>query len=184
MALSDLFTVTQLELVMGGAYRLVELAQASSTADPKYTAFVAQVRVASQGDVYSIMQVAFDPLDPTVATSPVAQSYCLACAVYWAWSYGTGGQAVPDPVVRNRDLAMQALDVIRRGNSGLGTSTEPVSQMPTKQVDMDATGTSGLTGSGWTRSNWGGFCVFFLTCGLGWFLLSCAHDRLSCLWVA
>lgn len=157
MAFSDLFTIAQLELVMGGAYRLVELAQATSTIDAKYTTFIAQVRVAAQGDVYSIMQVTFDPLDPTVSSSPVAQSYCLACAVYWAWSYGTGGQAVPDPVVRNRELAMQALDTIRRGNAGLGTSTEPVAQMPTKQVDMDATGTSGNPGSGWTRKNFGGF---------------------------
>ena len=158
MALSDLFTQAQLEMCIGGAYRLVELAQAKTQSDQKYLDFIAQVRASAQGDVYSIMQVTFDPLDPTVPTSPVAQTYCLSCAVYWAWSYGTGGQAVPDPVVRNRDIAMQALDTIRKGNAALGTSTEPASAAPAHQVDMDATGTSGSPGSGWTRAHWGGFC--------------------------
>ena len=158
MALSDLFTQKQLELAMGGSYRLVELAQAQSSADQKYLDFIAQVRLAAQGDVYSIMQVTFDPLDPTVAASPIAQTYCLSLAVYWAWSYGTGGQSIPAPVVGNREIAMQALDTIRRGNMALGTETEPVSQMPAKMVDMDSSGTSGEPGSGWTRKSWGGFC--------------------------
>lgn len=152
MALSDLFTQAQLERVCGGAYRLVELAQASSSVDQAYLDFIAQVRLAAQADVYGLMQVAFDPTDPTVSTSPVAQAHCLSIARYWAWSYGTGGQAIPEDVSRDRTMALEGLTTIRDGQAALGTDTEPTSNAGAKTVTLDSTGTRIL------RANMRGFC--------------------------
>jgi hypothetical protein len=81
----------------------------------------------------------------------------MPMAVYWAYHKGTAGQAIPEPVKSAYAEARQALMDFRAGNRSLGTATEAARSAPAHGVDMDATGPSGLPGSGWTRKNWGGF---------------------------
>lgn len=158
MALPDLFSQADLEIAIGQAANLVELARASSTADPAYAAFVAQVRRAVQGDVYSLLAPSVDITDPNIPISDFVQGQCMPMAVYWAYHKGTAGQAIPDPVRAAYQEAKQALIDFREGNRSLGTQNEAARSAPAHDVDMDATGPSGAPGSGWTRKNWGGFC--------------------------
>lgn len=149
---SELFTLAQIETAVGGARTLVQLAKASDTSDARYAAFVAEVRAAAEGDVYSIVQVPFDIADPTVPAAVFLQQHCLAIAVYWAYSKGSGGQAMPEDVRTKYSEAIGVLREVRSGERSLGTDTEPASQLPAQRVSLDA-----VPGS-WTRTNWGGFC--------------------------
>lgn len=158
MPLADLFSQAELEIACGGADRLVRLAKASSASDAAYTAFIAQVRRAAQGDLYSLIEPSAVITDPNVPLSDFIQSQCLPIGVYWAHHKGTGGQAIPDEVRAAYDRALAALREFRAGDRSLGTETEGARSGPAHQVDMDATGPSGSPGSGWTRQNFGGFC--------------------------
>lgn len=151
MAFSNLFEVADLETAMGGAYRLVQLAKATDTNDPRYATFIALVREGAQGDAYGRAKIAFDPLDPTVPSAGILRSKCLLLAVYWAWSYGTGGEAIPDGVSTNRDQAIELLRELRTGDATLDTEDDPASNVGTKLVDLNRTGRV-------SRRNMGGFC--------------------------
>src|SRR5262245_59311741 len=105
MPLANLFTDAQLEIGVGGADRLVQLAKAQSYGDATYTAFVAEVKRAANGRVYAILKVAIDITDPNVAIAGAIQQYALALGVYWAWWMGTGGTALPDEVVKAHEAA-------------------------------------------------------------------------------
>ena len=146
------FTQSQLEIAVGGAPNLVRLAKASNTADPQYAAFVVEVQSAALMELYSILQVAFDPNDPTVAGSIYAQQYGVTLGVYWAHHKGTGGIEIPEKVDAAHDKTLTAIKEARSGSTALGTTTDPTSNAGAKTVTVDA------TGSRIVRRNMGGFC--------------------------
>lgn len=158
MSLAELFTTSDLEVAIGQAANLVELAKASNAADSAYAAFVSQVRGAVQGDIYSLIQSSIDIADPQIANSDFLKALALSMAVYWAYHKGSAGQTIPEPVRQAYADAKQTLIDFREGNRSLGTEVEAARSEPAHQVDMNATGPSGTPFSGWTRGNWGGYC--------------------------
>lgn len=151
MALSNLFELADLETAMGGAYRLVQLAKATDTSDARYATFIALVRQGAQGDAYGRAKIAFDPLDSTVPNAGLLRSNCLLLAVYWAWSYGSGGEAIPDGVSQNRTQAIALLRELRSGEATLDTEDDPASNAGAKLVDLNSSGRV-------SRRNMGAFC--------------------------
>ncbi len=152
MSLADLFTDAQLEIGVGGADRLVQLAKATAYGDATYQAFVTEVRRAANGRVYAILKVAIDITDPNVAVAGAVQQYAIAIAVYWAWWMGTGGTAVPDEVVKAYTAALEGLKEIVRGDETIGTEADPATTLGVKVRSIDAAGVRIL------RKNMGGFC--------------------------
>lgn len=152
MALSDLFTNAQLEIALGGASRLVQLANAQSVSDAACVAFIAEVRAAADADVYSVVQVPFDITDATVQGAAFLSQAALSIAVFQAWYKGTGGQAVPEQVDKERTVALGRIKELASGERGLGTETEPTSATGVRTVTLDMTGTRIL------RRNMPGFC--------------------------
>lgn len=151
MALSNLWTQAQLEIACGGAASLVRLAKAPNASSAVYTDFIAEVRKASQGIVYAIVQVAFDPTDSTVPGADLLQQHCLAVGVYWAYHKGTGGHAIPDDVRRAYDDALAILRELKKGELALGTEDEPTGNHGAETVTVrDSTRA--------LRSNMRGFC--------------------------
>jgi hypothetical protein len=129
---------------------LVQLAKARSIDDPIVQGFVAEVQRASSGNVYAILQVVFDPTDPTFAAADYVQQSAVTIGAYWAHNKSTGGQEIPPNVKEAYTDAIAQLKETRAGLTSLGTDKEPTSQVQSHQVDM--------TGRGWTRKSWGGFC--------------------------
>jgi hypothetical protein len=158
LALPDLYADADLELAIGSAANLVQLCRASSVADPAYAAFKAQVRRAAQGDLYSMIEPSVVISDANVAISDFIQAQALPIAVYWAYHKGSAGQTIPEPAKAAYADARAALVEFREGTRSLGTQTEGARSAAAHQVDMDASGTSGNPGSGWTRGNFGGYC--------------------------
>ncbi|HZU84105.1 MAG TPA: hypothetical protein VE987_14350, partial [Polyangiaceae bacterium] len=150
--LPDLFSDAQLEIAVGGADRLVQLAKAQSYGDPTYQAFVAEVKRAANGRVYAILKVAIDITDPNVALAGAVQQYAIALGVYWAWWMGTGGTALPDEVVKAHDAAIDGLKEIVKGQETIGTEQDPATTLGVKVRSIDAEGVRIL------RKNLGGFC--------------------------
>lgn len=152
MALPPLFTQAQLEVALSGAVSLRQLAKASGPTDPVLAAFVAEVQKAASGNVYAILQVAFDPHDPTFAAADYVQERAVTIGVYWAWHKGTGGVGVPDEVKAAKAEAEADLEKKREGLGALGTDADPASNAGTSLVDIVDDTTRIM------RRNTGGFC--------------------------
>ena len=150
-ALPDPFTTDQLAMAVGGSRKLVELLDkdGDQVADP---ALLVEVKSAAAADLYEILGVAFNPSDPNFAGSPTVQQRGVTLGVYWAWHKSNGGIAIPAEVKEARTEAIEGLKETRAGMRTLATVEDPTASAPAGQVDLDAAGT------GWTRSNWGGFC--------------------------
>lgn len=146
MALADFFTTAQLEIAMGGAQRVVQLAKATGPSDAVYAAFVAEVKANVNGDVYAITQVAFDVADANLQAAGFLKQKALALACYWAHFSGSGGQEVPEQVVRARDLALAQLRELRDGGTSLGIEAAVGTSAQLAQVNPDPAGV-GITRS-------------------------------------
>jgi hypothetical protein len=144
------FPQTRLELALGGTDKLVELAKAPGLSDPLVAAFVAEVQSAAAADVFSILQVVWNPADPTFQGSDFVQQNAVTCGIYWAWHKSTGGIAVPTDIKEARAEALQNLKDARQGLLGLGSDTEPSASYDAYQQRSHR--------HGWTRRGWGGFC--------------------------
>jgi hypothetical protein len=149
------FTQAQLEIAVGGAADLLKLADKSGTgslSSASCQAFIAEVQAAAAGEMYSILQVAFDPADSTFPAADFVKQNALTIGVYWAWHKSTGGLAVPEKVETAKDKAIATLEKAKDGFRSLGTADDPTSNAGAENVDLDTTGTRLL------RSNMGGFC--------------------------
>lgn len=155
MALPDPFSQAQLEIAVGGQSDLLKLADKTATGDLNSTAcqaFIDEVMAAAAGEVLSLLQVAFDPTDPTFQSADFVQQNALVIGVYWAWHKSTGGRAVPADVETAKDKAVATLLQAKDGLRSLGTEDDPTSNAGAENVTLDTTGTRIL------RSNTGGFC--------------------------
>lgn len=155
MGFPALFTQAHLEIATGGADKLLQLADKNRTGninDATVQAFIAEVIRAASGEVYPIVQVAWDPNDPTVTGADALAEAALPIALYWAWHKSTGGVAVPEEVKTARQDAKATLKEMRDGMQALGTTTDPASNAGAKTVDIDSSGKRVL------RRNMGGFC--------------------------
>jgi hypothetical protein len=152
MAFPALFTQAQLEVALGGADKLVQLAKASSSSDPVLATFLAEVQAAASGNVYAILQVAFDPNDPNFAAAQYVQQNAVTIGVYWAWHKSTGGTAVPDEVKAAKVEAERELDNTREGLRSLGSDMNPASNAGAEGVNLVTSNRRIM------RRNTGGFC--------------------------
>lgn len=153
---TSLYTQAQIQVAVGGADKLLQLAdrafKSNNIASAGCQQFLAEVSAATTGEVNSILQVAFDPNDPVYATAQFVVEYALTIAVYWAWHKSTGGIAVPKETKDGADLARAALKEAREGLRSLGTSPSATSNAGALNVDIDHSGRRIL------RKNTGGFC--------------------------
>lgn len=152
--LGDFFTTTQLESAMGGPQRLVQLAKATGVTDPAYLAFAAAVKDNVNGDVYAITQIAFNISDVNLQASGYLRQKALALGCFWAHFAGSGGQEVPDLVVKERDLALEQLKALAAGETSLGIEVSVSTSAQLHQVNVDPAGIgvtrSTLDGAGFT----------------------------------
>jgi hypothetical protein len=153
---AQLYTQTQLAVAVGGADKLLELADRAVKSGQITSAgcqqFLSEVLLATSGEVNSILEVAFDPNDPNYANAAFVQEYALTIAVYWTWHKSTGGLSVPKDVRDGADLARSALKEAREGLRSLGTSPATASNAGATSVTIDTTGQRIL------RTNLNGFC--------------------------
>jgi hypothetical protein len=152
VAYPALFTQAQLELALGGSDKLVELAKASSLVDPILATFVSEVQAAASGNVYAVLQVAFNPTDPTFAAAQYVQQLSVTIGVYWAWHKSTGGVAVPPDVVAAKAEAIVELEKAAKGLRSLGTDVDPTSNTGATSVNLVTSSRRIM------RRNTGGFC--------------------------
>jgi hypothetical protein len=152
VSLPDLISDAQLEIGVGGADRLVQLARAQTYGDATYQAFMAEVKRAANGRVFAILKVAIDITDPNVPIAGTVQQWALAIGVYWAWWMGTGGTAVPPEVAKAHDAAIEGLREIVKGQETIGTEADPATTLGVKVRSIDKEGVRIL------RKNMGGFC--------------------------
>lgn len=158
MSLPPPFTQAQLEIAVGGADQLLELADkrgecgALGLNGAPAQAFIAEVQRAVAGRLYSILQVAFDPTDPMFQGSDFVQQLAVTMGAYWAWHKSTGGIAIPQDVKEANADAEAMLKDTRDGGQGLGTLVDPRSNAGARNVRVDQTGRRVL------RKNMGGFC--------------------------
>lgn len=155
MAYPSPFTTAKLAIALGGDEKLLQLVDKQHTEDitsASCVAFIDEIKEAAAGELYSILQVVFDPADAVFQASPHVIQNALTVGVYWAWHKSTGGMAIPPEVKEAKAEAVAALKEARTGLRSLGTETDPTSNAGVKQVDIDATGTRVL------RSNMGGYC--------------------------
>src|SRR5581483_8321450 len=163
MAFADLFSQAQLEFAVGGAQNLLQLADNKSAptndlASAYCQAFIAEVKRAAAGEVYSILQVKFNPVDPTVPAADFVQQNAVVIGAYRAWQKSTGGVLKENPFENARERASANLEKAAEGIRALGTDMEPSQQLDAHQVDMGGRPASSSAGNPWTRKKWGGFC--------------------------
>lgn len=150
-----LYSQGQLEIATGGADKLRELVDKQKTgqlASASCQAFLAEVHAAALGEVCAILQVAFDPSDPTFQGADFVKQNGVTIGLYWTWHKSTGGIAIPNPVKDAHAEAVASLEKARDGLRSLGTEQDPASNVGSKMVKLDTTGTRV------TRGNMGGFC--------------------------
>ncbi len=155
MAYPAPFTQAQLEIAAGGSADLLQLADKSRTGDlssASCQAFIAEVQRAAAGQLYSILQIVFDPADPTFQAADFVQQNAVVIGVYWAWHKSTGGKAIPPEVITAKNDAVATLEKAAEGLRSLGTDKTPTSNAGAKTVTIDTTGTRIL------RDNMRGFC--------------------------
>ncbi len=143
-----------LEEALGGAYVLVQLAKATGPSDPQVATFSAAVIAKAEGECNTAVEDAFDLDDPNVNLSPTLLSKETDIAVFWAWSRGTNGEAIPGDVREAYQDALRWLDNVATGKRGLGlpTTQNAASATDTKLVNLDPYHVR------MTRWNLGGFC--------------------------
>jgi hypothetical protein len=149
--LAALYTQEQLEIAAGGADELLHLVdkkRTSQLSSAPCQAFLAEVQEAAISDLYSILQIPFNPDDTTVQQSPFVRQNGVTLGLYWTWHKSTGGKAIPDDVKTARVEAIANLKEARESLRTLATSTEPSSSLSSHQVDRGP----------WTRRGFGGFC--------------------------
>lgn len=155
MAYPDLFTQAQLEVAVGGADKLLELVDKQRTGDLSSTScqtYISEIKAAARGEVYSILQVAYDPGSVDMSVAEFVAQNALVIGVYWTWHKSTGGMAVPPEVKEAKADAVKNLTDAKAGTRALGTDADVESNVGHKTVTVDSTGTRVL------RQNMSGFC--------------------------
>lgn len=149
------FTQSQLQIALGGAAAYMQLFDKELTGNPNdvnVVAMLVEVQNAAAADLYSVLQVVFDPHDTTFQNAVFTQQKAVTIGVYWSWHKSTGGQAVPPANVQAYADAMAALKEARSGLRSLGTDVDPASNSAVQTVTVDSTGQRIL------RGNMNGFC--------------------------
>jgi hypothetical protein len=152
MPFPDPFSQAQLEIAAGGTAALREIVDKGKTntlSSPSCQAALAEIKRAAAGDIYSILQVPFDPNDPTFATADFVQQNAVTIGLYWTWHKSTGGLAIPEEVKAAYVDAVAKLKEARAALRSLGTSQQNAATLGSGQV---------IPGGGWGRGNFGGFC--------------------------
>lgn len=131
-----LFTQTQLEIALGGADRLRQLAKASGPTDPVLVAFVAEVQSAASGKIYSVAQIAANVNDPNILTPFVIQCGVTA-GVYWAWHKSTSGIGIPEEVKAAYRDAIAEVKEYAEGLRAVGGTPTPSTSAGLENIDPD-----------------------------------------------
>lgn len=155
MAFPPLFTQGQLEIAAGGTDKLLQLVDKTKSqqlSSVPCQAFLAEVQNATLGEVCAILQVAFNPADPTFQGASFVQQNAVTIGLYWTWHKSTGGIAVPPEVKDAREQAIATLKQARDGLQSLGTDVTPESNVGVTSVNLVTSSRRIL------RRNTGGFC--------------------------
>lgn len=131
-----LFTQSQLEIALGGADRLRQLAKASGPSDPVLAAFVVEVQSAAAGKIYSVAQIAADVNDPNILT-PFLVQCGITAGIYWAWHKGTGGIGIPDEVKTAYRDVINEVKEYADGQRAVGATPTPNTSAGLTNIDPD-----------------------------------------------
>lgn len=130
-------TQANLERAVGGADKLLMLADRDSTGDINSAGcqtWIQEVMDDASAEVDSYIGPTVDLNDPNLATAPILLRYEMGIAAGLAWMRGANNMAMPEVVRNEYDRVIGELQKINERKKGLGLATRPASSQLVQQV--------------------------------------------------